>query len=141
MELRLRLKQKGHAPAAIAAALARLAEVEVQSDERFAERYASSGASRGRSARLIQSELRARGVAPELAAAASASSPEAERERALAFARARAARMSGLDLEAARRRLAGQLARRGYDADTCRSVADEALGRENLDPSSGPDVP
>jgi hypothetical protein len=49
--------------------------------------------------------------------------------------------MGTVPAEAAQRRLAGALARRGYDPETCRRVADAVTGRENLDPDSGPDVP
>ena len=141
MELRIRLKRKGFSPDAIVAALGRLEELRLQSDERFAERYAEASGSRGNSQRRIQQELRARGVPPEVAAAASAGSDDDDRDRALAFASRRVSKMTTADPATIQRRLTGMLARRGYDADTCRWAVETALERSNLDPVSERDVP
>jgi len=129
-----RLRQKGFEPEAIQAALDRLDEVGLLSDERFAERYAEESAGRGLAPRRIQGELRRRGVEPGLAAAASTASEEMEWERARAFARARAARMTMSGPEAIARRVAGQLARRGYPGEICRTIAAEVSGLEPQDP-------
>ena len=135
-ELAARLRQKGFSHDAIEGALERLQEVELQSDARFADRWASAAAGRGLAAPRIQGELRARGVDPELAAQAATADPEAERDRALAFARTRAARMPGVERQVVARRIAGLLARRGYDADTCRAISDAVAGDGFLDPDS-----
>lgn len=50
-----------------------------------------------------------------------------ELERARELARKRAAQLSGLDRDAAVRRLSGYLARRGYSGSTVRTAVDEAL--------------
>ncbi len=135
-ELALRLGQKGFSPEAIAEALERLKAIDLQSDTRFADRWTAAAAGRGMAARRIQGELRARGVDPEVAAQAAAADPEAERDRALAFARDRAARMPGADPQVVARRIAGLLARRGYDAETCRAVSAAVAGDDVLDPDS-----
>jgi regulatory protein len=129
-ELHQRLRTKGFDPAAIVAAVARLQEVDLQSDARFAERYAQAATQRGKSVRLVQGELRARGVSGEVAAQAATASPEQERDRALELARVRAHAMVGEPREVVYRRVAGLLARRGYESDICRTVATEVAGED-----------
>lgn len=130
-ELRTRLRTRGFHGDAIEAVLDRLAETGLQDDRRFAERYAEDSAGRGKAARLIQGELRGRGIDIETAAAAATSSPEDEYERALALARTKAARMGGADAATKARRILGMLARRGYDAETCRRVSAQVSGAED----------
>jgi len=124
-ELRQRLRTKGFHLDAIEAALDRLAETGLQSDDRFAERYAAEMAARGKASRLIRTELRGKGIDIELSASAATVDPNEEVERARGLARARAARMRGIPPEARARRIAGWLARRGYDGETCRTIAAE----------------
>lgn len=52
---------------------------------------------------------------------------ESERERAIEFLQKKAARLGLADREGAIRRLSGQLARRGFDADTVRSAISQVL--------------
>ncbi|HEX9713133.1 MAG TPA: regulatory protein RecX [Actinomycetota bacterium] len=124
-ELRTRLRQRGFLPDAIEPMLDRLAETGLQDDRRFAERYAEEGVARGKASRLIQGELRRRGVGIETAAAAAVAAPEDELARARSLARSKAARMIGGDDATRARRILGMLARRGYDPETCRRVAAE----------------
>ena len=148
MEIRIRLRQRGYAPEAIVAILERLQGVDLQSDRRYADRFATEAAARGKSSRLIQGELRGKGVEPDLAAQAAAASDQEDRARALALARKKALGMRSLPPEVRSRRILGMLARRGYDPQTCRLVAAEVSGRSEddldggfLDPDSEPDVP
>src|SRR5512135_3283559 len=129
-ELRARLRQKGYDPDVIAQVLAALAETGLQDDARFAAQFAEGATGRGMAARRIQTELRARGISKDLAANASTEDPDAERERARELASRRAARMGDLPPEVRARRIMGLLARRGFDPDTCRSVAAEVRSTE-----------
>ncbi|MFA5890980.1 MAG: RecX family transcriptional regulator [Actinomycetota bacterium] len=134
-ELRARLRTRGFDPAVVEETLERVASAGLQSDVRFAERFAQDvGGARGWSSRRTRSELLGRGLSRELAEAATeAQDPEDERERARAVALRQARKMAGLASQARIRRLAGLLARRGYDADVCRSVALEVAAETASD--------
>jgi len=141
VELRSRLRQKGFDPEVIAELLERLQETALQDDGRFAAQFAQSAAARGMAGRRIQAELRARGVAKDLAAEASVEEPEEELARARDLAARRASRMRDLPAEAALRRITGLLARRGFDPQTCRQVASEVVRSRVLDPAVPRDLP
>ncbi len=146
-ELRQRLKQKGFSPEPVEEVIDRLKAAGLQSDQRFAELYASNaGSIRGLSARRIQNDLRGKGVDAELASAAAAVRPEDEEDRAREIAIRRVGSLRGLSAEAAGRRLMGLLARRGYAPGVCRRVVAELLSLDReaeeafLDPDSARDV-
>ena len=65
-ELALRLKQKGHSPAAIAGCLARLEQEHWQSDARFCEALIAARRSRGSGPVRIRQELQNKGIPAEL---------------------------------------------------------------------------
>jgi regulatory protein len=114
-ELRQRLRQKGFSIEPIDEVISRLQAAGLQSDQRYAELYASNaGQIRGLSARRIQNDLRGKGVGAELASAAAAVRPEDEEERARDIAFRKLRSMAGVAPEVATRRLMGVLARRGY---------------------------
>lgn len=136
-ELRSRLRKKGYRPDIIDEVLARLSATGLQSDQRFAERYAEGAVTRGIGSSRIRMGLSSKGVDRELAASTAAEKPEAEEERARALARQRAARMSSLEPAVRVRRLLGLLARRGFPADVCRRVATEAGGGFDDDDPGG----
>ncbi|MGZ4105005.1 MAG: regulatory protein RecX [Actinomycetota bacterium] len=144
-EMRARLRQKGFDPEVIVTVLAALEETGLQDDGRFAAQFAETAAGRGLASRRIQAELRARGIAKDLAADASTEHPDEELARARELAGRRAARMGDLPPEARARRIMGLLARRGYDPETCRTVAAEVARleptTESLDPSVRLDLP
>ena len=130
-ELRTRLRTRGFDPEVIDQTLEKMAASGLQSDERFAERFAQDiGAARGWSSRRTKSELLGRGLSRELAEAAAAQDPEGDRDRAVEVARKQVRRMAGLAADVRVRRLAGLLARRGYGSDICLSVALEVSGSE-----------
>ncbi|MFT4219202.1 MAG: regulatory protein RecX [Microbacterium sp.] len=96
-------------------------------DARLAEQLVHTAIDRraqGRTA--IARTLTMRGIPRDIADAALIGLPDDDAERALEFARGKARSMAGLDRATAERRLAGQLARRGFGA-VALSVARQAL--------------
>jgi regulatory protein len=81
---------------------------------------------------VIRNALREKGVAPEVADAALEEAGD-EAERAYELATRRAARMSGLDPQAAHRRLYGLLLRRGFGHAIAADAARRALDLQVLD--------
>lgn len=132
-ELRKRLREKGYPEDTVEKVLERLQETGLQDDPRFADRYAAESAVRGKAARLIQRELVNKGLDKELAAAAATVSPEDERERARSVAEKKARTMRGVAQPKRLQRLAGLLARRGFDPETCWVVAKEFATEAALD--------
>lgn len=128
-DLRRRLIQRQHRPAAVDAALTRLAERGLLDDAAFAERWAATRALRGRGpARLIH-DLLAQGVGRSAAEAAVAAALAREGVDALEQARRAARRrLPALDKLAPpdrERRLSHYLVRRGYPVADARAVARE----------------
>jgi len=113
----------------VATVLERFAGVGLIDDTAYAEAYMRTGVGvRRRGSRSLRSELRVRGVAPEVIDVASAQVDEdGERASAMALATRRAAALSRLAPEVARRRLTGQLLRRGFAPSLVSSVVSEAL--------------
>lgn len=104
-------------------------------DARLAEQLIHSAVARKSQGRVVVSRtLAQRGIPREVIDAALDDLPDDERERALEFARGKARSMRGLAREVALRRLVGQLARRGYGAqslEAARTALDElAQGRK-----------
>lgn len=96
-------------------------------DEALAEQLIHKAVSRkGQGRQAIAQTLSQRGIGRDVIDIALASLPDDEAERALEFARAKAASMDSLERDVALRRLAGQLARRGYGS-TALSAARQAL--------------
>jgi regulatory protein len=131
-DLRRRLLQKQHPPAAVDGALARLAGQGLLDDARFARDYAGAKATRGGgrgSARLIR-DLLAQGVerrvVEEAVRAALADAGVDESTAVRAVAEKRAKQLSGLPAPVRKRRLAAFLARRGFQGPEVRAVL-EAL--------------
>lgn len=137
-ELRSRLRQKGFPDPVVEGVLERLAEVGLQDDRRFADRYAQEAAARGLAARRVQGELRRKGVDAETAAGATAARPEDEEARAREAAARRAARLRGLPAPAVARRLEGFLARRGFEPELSRRLARELAGPASDEPGDLP---
>ncbi|MDF2919273.1 MAG: uncharacterized protein K0S70_3490, partial [Microbacterium sp.] len=82
---------------------------------------------RGEGRRAVATTLMKRGIPRDIADAAIAEMPDDDAERALDFARSKARSVGGKDDDAALRRLAGQLARRGYPSSVALSAARQAL--------------
>ena len=152
-EVELRLRKKGHPPEEIAAVMDRLQKRGYVNDEEFARFWVGNRMSfNPRGARLLKSELRQKGVAPQVIDAVLAEQSEAQADaaqqaaeiaeawgetardepapgtdlaNALALARKKWRTYGSLDPQTARRRLSGFLARRGYNYD----IIDQVLRR------------
>ncbi len=83
---------------------------------------------RGLAKRAIVHELRRKGVDDSTAEEVLADvDPEQERDRARELAAKKLRTMHGLDGPVQARRLAGMLARKGYDPDTVRAIVTEVI--------------
>lgn len=131
-ELGRRLRLKGHAPAAAAAAVERLLAQGLLDDAAFARSFVETRAPRGRGPARLRRDLAAMGVAaPLIDAALAAHWPEGPDAALPAqLARRRAARLRGLPRDAQRRRLLAFLARRGYTGPTAARAVREALASD-----------
>ena len=129
-DLRRRLLQKQHPPAAVDGALARLAAHGLLDDARFARDYAGAKAARGRGPARLVRDLLAQGVERRVAeeAVRTALAEEAVDEGAAvrAVAEKRATQLAGLPAAVRKRRLVAVLARRGFQGPEVRAIV-EAL--------------
>jgi regulatory protein len=128
-DLSTALRRRGIDEEVAARVLDRLTEVGLIDDAAYAEAYVSAKhRDRGLGRAALRTELRRKGVDPTVAEAAAAGiDDEAERRRAteLIAKRLDSAMFAGPD--AARRRLLGLLARRGYPPGLAIAVVDDAL--------------
>jgi len=127
-DLRRRLLQKQHPPAAIDVALDRLLSAGLLDDARFAVDYAAAKAFRGRGpARLIR-DLLAQGVERRVAEEAVRTSLAAEgidpADAVRALAEKRARQLAALPPAVRKRRLTAFLVRRGFQGSDIRAVID-----------------
>jgi regulatory protein len=128
VDLRRRLLQKQHPPAAADAALDRLAAAGLIDDARFAVDYAAAKARRGRGPARLIGDLLSQGVERRLAEESVRTSLAAEgfdassAVRALAEKRSR--QLSGLPAAVRKRRLVAFLLRRGFQAADVRAVVE-----------------
>jgi len=132
-DLRRRLLQKQHPPAAVDAALARLSDVGLLDDVRFAKDYALAKAPRGRGPSRLVRDLQAQGVDRRIAEDAVRSSLAAEgvdlthTVRTLVEKRARS--LAGLPAPVRKRRLVAFLVRRGFGGAEVRELVEQLGGR------------
>jgi regulatory protein len=131
-DLRRRLIQKQHPPAAVEAALDRLAAQGLLDDDRFALAYAAARLRRGRGPARILRDLQAQGVERRMAEAAVAQATveegvEPERE-ARRIAERRAAQLVDFPVPTRRRRLRAFLLRRGFGGGEIRTLIEELCG-------------
>jgi regulatory protein len=137
-ELAVTLARKGVPDDVSARVLDRFTEVGLIDDEAFAHAWVSSRhISRGLGRRVLQQELRRKGVDPEVIESACAQiDTEDEKQRAYEWATARASRMlrsdSSTPLTTLQRRLAGQLARKGYHPGLCYEIARSVLSNDSV---------
>jgi regulatory protein len=128
-DLSTALRRRGIGEEVASAVLDRLTEVGLIDDAAYAQAYvAAKHRDRGLGRAALRTELRRKGVDPAVAAAAAARiDDEAERRRAgeLIAKRLDSAMFAGPD--AAKRRLLGLLARRGYAPGLAIAVVDDAL--------------
>ena len=130
-ELTRRLKRKGYGEEVAEETVDRLGELGMVDDAAFAESFVRDRVRlRPQGRRRMKGELRAKGVDAETAEAAIAEVMAGEETCEVELARAAAARWkprSGEEPAAARRRLHGFLARRGFGGDAVRTVLREKI--------------
>ena len=127
-EMESRLRSAGFDAEMVAEELARLEEVGLLDDERFAQEFAEHALSRRLSGRRgAASSLAAKGVSRPLIERALQDVEGDEDARAVELARSRASRLRGLAPEVAYRRLVSFLARRGYEGAVARRAAASTL--------------
>lgn len=131
LEIRRSLRQAGFQDSTIDVAVARLLEQGYLNDRAFADDWTRCRLkTRPRGRRLIEHELRSKGVSAE--DAASATSAIDDEATALALAARRARFLEGLDRQTAMRRLSNYLLARGFPRDTVsRAVASIVNARDD----------
>lgn len=146
-EAETRLRQAGFHPEVIGETVIWLKSLDYLNDRRFAAAYATEKQRTGWGVRRIRAELASKGVDRSVIdevleiqdAAGSASAMEGADALEQAVRR-RFSSQFAVDPQAAERRLAGFLARRGYDWDTigrmARTLKAEAAASEPADPDS-----
>ena len=128
-DLRRRLLQKQHPPAAVDGALERLSALGLLDDLRFAKDYSFAKAHRGRGPARLVRDLQAQGVDRRIAEEAVRSSLAAEGVdlthaiRSLVEKRAR--QLAGLPAVVRKRRLIAFLARRGFGGAEVRDLVED----------------
>src|SRR5215204_2329751 len=128
-EVRDRLRRGGYDQEAIDHAISRLHEWRYLDDADFARRWVENRTThRPRGKRLLQQELRHKGIDTETAREAIDDADLDETGAAEALARRRLPAYAGDEPAAIRRRLGAYLARRGYGYDVIRVALDRALG-------------
>ena len=132
LDLQRRLVKKQHPPAAVEAALERLALRGLLDDRRFAEQYAALRATRGKGPVRLLRDLQAQGVERRTAERAVRRALEEEgidpglEARAVAAKRAR--QLAGLPAPVRKRRLLAFLMRRGYTGPKLKPLVEELCG-------------
>ncbi len=132
LDLRRRLVKRQHPPAAVEAALDRLALRGLLDDRRFAEQYAALRATRGKGPARLLRDLQAQGVERRTAEHAVRQALEEEgidpEVEARAVAAKRARQLAGLPVPVRKRRLLAFLVRRGYGGPQLRELVEELCG-------------
>jgi regulatory protein len=136
-EARSALSADDLAPDAVEGILERFVALGYLDDRALAEQLIDKALSRKAQGRqAIAQTLAQRGIPREVIDEALSALPSDEAERALEFARAKAGQLAHLDRDTALRRLAGQLARRGFGSmalSAARTALDEATaGRRGV---------
>ena len=130
-EVRDRLRQRGFAPEAIEAAVEKLEGWRYVDDADFARYWVENRERhKPRGRRLLEQELRQKGVDREVVRETIEAAELDEAAAALEVGRAKLRSYAGLEPPVVRRRLGGYLARRGYDGETVRRALDRLLGDE-----------
>jgi regulatory protein len=139
-EVRHHLESKQLSGAVIRAAEDRLSELGLLDDQAFAQWWVANRLEhQPRGALALRSELRERGVAPEIAEAAVREIDEDDLAMRLALQRVR--RYRDLDYATFNRRLGNVLRRRGFAASAVHTAVERAwrMARNDLDGNTAPD--
>jgi regulatory protein len=134
-QLAAALRRRGVPEDAANTVLSRFAEVKLIDDATFARAWVDSRHhGRGLAGRALQAELRERGVAPDdIQAALTELGPDQELATARELVARRLPGTASLPPAARMRRLAGVLARKGYNSGLAYRVVREALEQESRD--------
>jgi regulatory protein len=123
-ELRTRLREGGHGPDAVEAAVARLKTLDLVDDRAFARRWIEERArTRPRSGAALRRELEGKGIDPSLAEIALRDAGVDDEAQARAVAERALPRWAGRPPELQARRVFQLLQRRGFDAALAESIA------------------
>jgi regulatory protein len=129
-ELRTRLQRKGFEALTIDAALQRLSDYGYLNDERFAELWIENRlAHRPRGKRMLEQELRQKGIDREIVQETVAGMEIDDRAAALALANKRLNSVRNQPPDEQKKKLTGILARRGFDYGTIRATLEAVLGQ------------
>jgi regulatory protein len=130
-ELRTRLLRKGFDNETIDAALAKLSDVGYLNDERFAELWIENRlAHRPRGKRMLEQELRQKGIDRQIVDETVAGMDIDDRAAALELARKRLKSVQSLPLDERKKKMTGILARRGFDYGVIRATLETVLGEQ-----------
>jgi regulatory protein len=130
------MAQKGYPEETVAAVMAKLVNWGYVNDADFARYWTENRVQhKPRGRRLLEQELRQKGLAQDLVRETLDEAELDEDEGALALARDRLRRGGDAQLEPAvrQRRLSGFLARRGYSYDVIKRVMKQVFAEEELD--------
>ncbi len=140
-EIRDQLRRKGFVQETIDAAVAKLEGWNYVDDEAFARYWVDNReANKPRGRRLLEQELRQKGVERELIQQTIEETGLDETATALDLGRTKLRTYAGVEPAVARRRLGGFLVRRGYGYDVVKPVLDRLFG-EDRDEATGPGEP
>jgi regulatory protein len=135
-EVRARLRQKGYPPETIDLAITKLEGWRYVDDEAFARYWVENReANKPRGRRLLEQELRLKGVDRETIRETIADADLDERQAALELGRTKLRSYRNLEPAVAQRRLGSFLARRGYGYDVVKPVLAELFGDPETDES------
>lgn len=125
-ELQRKLREKGYSAESAEAAIKRMLELGYLNDADFADRWIENRQEhKPRSRKLLQQELRQKGIDSDTIDDALAEIEIDEVTDALELARKKANSMQALDQQTRHRRLSGFLGRRGYGYDVIRKVLEQ----------------
>jgi regulatory protein len=132
--LRRKLKEAEHAPEAIEQVMQRLHELDLLDDEAFGRALIREATlTKAAGPRLLSQKLYAKGLDRQLIdrlVAEATQDDNQQIEDATTFAEKKLRSMQRLDTQAKRRRLYGQLARRGFTPDTIRTAMSRAMDED-----------
>ena len=136
-----RLRLRGFAPEAIDAAVEKLEGWRYVDDADFARFWVENRERhKPRGRRLLEQELRRKGVDREIVREAIDAAELDETGSALELGRAKLRTYAGLEPPVVRRRLGGYLARRGYDVETVRRVLARLIDEDGERPDHEPEA-
>lgn len=139
-EVRDRLRRGDYAPEVIEQVIARLHGWRYLDDADFARRWVEGRTTqKPRGARLLQQELRRKGIDAETAKEAIAEAEIDELAAATELARKRITAYAGEEPVVVRRRVGAYLARRGYGFDVARAALDRVMGEDEESASEAVD--